>query len=543
MGRCLLVLALLFISVGNFAQGIRAGVASLSFSDASELDSLQLSLFLINPYDVPVVIEEIRLYDTFGMEGFSVSDDSLTLPANGFQKIDVFFHPGQNVFHNSELVAITKNGLGAIAVDLQGQGTFSLSYYSTTQNLSQQALKNALKSRISSGQQSLSYNIGRDRMFMDVDNKRFNGEGASTNTLECVYTGSLVTGYSNRSAAQNMGFNTEHTYPQSFFAQGLPMRSDIHHLFPTTATSNSQRSNLPFGLVSNPSWQQGGSKMGGGVFEPRDKHKGNVARAMLYFVTRYQNYSNFLNSQEAILRQWHEQFPPTSIDSQRNEAIFSFQGNRNPFVDYPQLANRISSISSTSNENLIQIDQPYSSISFPDQSVSDTNRFSYVIMNNGRLPVTISNVQTTSSIFTLNQPDTTLEAGEDLTMLIQFAHDQPGMYEGAISFDTNVPGQTSQSIPVRGELLPATKLSLKETTFALIPREGQQIYELRLGERVLPIQSVDIKLLDMQGKEVRFLATQTGESEFILDLSSLANGHYVLSLKGIGAKMIRKSDQ
>ena len=148
MGRCLLVLALLFISVGNFAQGIRAGVASLSFSDASELDSLQLSLFLINPYDVPVVIEEIRLYDTFGMEGFSVSDDSLTLPANGFQKIDVFFHPGQNVFHNSELVAITKNGLGAIAVDLQGQGTFSLSYYSTTQNLSQQALKNALKSRI-----------------------------------------------------------------------------------------------------------------------------------------------------------------------------------------------------------------------------------------------------------------------------------------------------------------------------------------------------------------------------------------------------------
>ena len=58
------------------------------------------------------------------------------------------------------------------------------------------------------------------------------------------------------------GFNTEHTFPQSFFSQNLPMRSDLFHIFPTLATANSERANFPFGVVSQASGSLAAPKEG-----------------------------------------------------------------------------------------------------------------------------------------------------------------------------------------------------------------------------------------------------------------------------------------
>ena len=55
-----------------------------------------------------------------------------------------------------------------------------------------------------------------------------------------------------------------------------------------------------------------------------------------------------ITSQESVLRDWHELHPPSTKDIQRNQDIFLEQNNRNPFVDYPQLLNRIQSVSTTS---------------------------------------------------------------------------------------------------------------------------------------------------------------------------------------------------
>lgn len=63
-------------------------------------------------------------------------------------------------------------------------------------------------------------------------------------------------------------------------------------------------------VVTSPTWSVGGSKSAGGVFEPRDEQKGNAARSIFYMAMRYQNYTGFLNGQEAILRTWNKQFPP-----------------------------------------------------------------------------------------------------------------------------------------------------------------------------------------------------------------------------------------
>ena len=147
------------------------------------------------------------------------------------------------------------------------------------------------------------------------------------------------------------GMNIEHTWPQSFFAKAGPMRSDAHHLLPTFKHPNSVRSNLPFGEVTGrPEYSNSaGAKMGGGVFEPPDATKGKVGRAVLYFYTRYYdrrifqgayNHAFFEGNLEMFLR-WNRQHPPDADEIRRNGLVEKFQGNRNPFIDDPALADRI----------------------------------------------------------------------------------------------------------------------------------------------------------------------------------------------------------
>lgn len=93
-------------------------------------------------------------------------------------------------------------------------------------------------------------------------------------------------------------YNREHIVPQSFFGSSSPMVSDIHHIPPTDGKVNGMRSNNPFGVVTSPTFtSQNGSKLGknttagysGVVFEPIDAFKGDIARMVFYFVTRYES--------------------------------------------------------------------------------------------------------------------------------------------------------------------------------------------------------------------------------------------------------------
>lgn len=143
--------------------------------------------------------------------------------------------------------------------------------------------------------------------------------------------------------------NTEHTWPQSRFTGRYDrsmQKSDLHHLFPTDNQMNSIRGNNPFGEVARvakplrcPS--KYGRAMNGNadVFEPPDNHKGNVARALFYFSTRYELPID--RYQEETLRRWHQQDPVDDEELARNEAIQKVQGNRNPFIDHPELAENI----------------------------------------------------------------------------------------------------------------------------------------------------------------------------------------------------------
>jgi len=167
-------------------------------------------------------------------------------------------------------------------------------------------------------------------------------------------------------SAEGDCYNREHLVPQSSFGSAFPMQSDIHHVIPTDGRVNNFRGSLPFGEANNDDWVslngsiRGSSAMvgySGSVFEPIDEFKGDIARALLYFATRYENtvdgYTSFdmfngTNDQVFydwaidVLLDWHYNVDPVDQrERDRNNAAYNFQGNANPFVDHPEYANMI----------------------------------------------------------------------------------------------------------------------------------------------------------------------------------------------------------
>lgn len=146
--------------------------------------------------------------------------------------------------------------------------------------------------------------------------------------------------------------NCEHTWPQSRFTGRFAnemQKSDLHHLFPTDSKANSIRGNYEFADVDGGDLRHddcdashfGTADSGGSRdrFEPPTEHKGNVARALFYFSTRYQ--IKISASEEEYLREWNRLDPVDAEEMERNETIYLIQGNRNPFIDFPSLADKV----------------------------------------------------------------------------------------------------------------------------------------------------------------------------------------------------------
>ncbi|MDS9996807.1 endonuclease I family protein [Bacillus atrophaeus] len=152
--------------------------------------------------------------------------------------------------------------------------------------------------------------------------------------------------------------NIEHVVPQSWFREKEPMRGDMHHLFYCEKACNERRGNKVYKDFADytpeefsTEWVrnecgkgEGGDGRQNGVFEP-EYGKGFAARAMLYFFLRYPDAieADIRSKIDTnVLLQWHKQDPPGhSYEKHRNQAIFDIQGNRNPLIDLPELAETI----------------------------------------------------------------------------------------------------------------------------------------------------------------------------------------------------------
>ncbi|MGB0177819.1 MAG: endonuclease, partial [Owenweeksia sp.] len=325
-----------------------------------------------------------------------------------------------------------------------------------------------------------------------------------------------------RAGANTNSFNCEHTFPQGFFNQNEPMRSDIHHLFPTDITANGKRGNDPFGVVSNPSWQVGGSKSGGGVFEPRDVHKGTCARSMMYFVIRYQDYSNHFAGQEAILRSWHNAFPPLSAEKSRNNQIATLQTSRNPFVDYPQFEERITSFVSNSVAPSVH------SLYYSDDTIrlrpsSGRYEYEFVFYNDGNETVTITN-------FSLSDTSLHFEPGAVLSMTIppgwaspvRISYESSNTYLAQLTFDTDIPGQPTQVIPIRSKAGIGVEESALTGKMHIYPNPVSNMLTVAVDGD--PVK--EVKVYDISGVERNVLL-----SENHIDMSMLPAGFYLLKVR------------
>lgn len=152
----------------------------------------------------------------------------------------------------------------------------------------------------------------------------------------------------------------EHRYPHSWMDnypdQDVFNYSDLHNLVPAHQNGvNAVRSNLPYGNVVQVTstfeeGTYGKDANGRNVYEPRDGHKGDAARALFYMAVKWNgtqgqngngnwgfpNPIDFITSygqDQEVLRQWHWQDLPDAYEIARNDYVESVQGNRNPFVD------------------------------------------------------------------------------------------------------------------------------------------------------------------------------------------------------------------
>lgn len=454
----LLIAALFYFPTHVKAQGLTVNFPQLNFGVAYENAPDSLLLTIQNPTSQDITVTAIKFYTTYGQPAFSSQINySFVIPAGGAQTDWIKFSPRHNILHNSEMVIENNSLRGFVSVDLIGQGRYSNTYYNLTENTSEEALKTQISNITGVGYVSLGYNSARDEMFMSIDNKRFNGQGATQNTLECVYTGRLAVGYIDRSDCQTTdNFNTEHTWPQSLFLSAEPMKSDLHHLFPTDDVANGIRGDNAFAEVANPTWTDGGSSGTNTFFEPRDQQKGVVARAMFYFVLRYQNYSNFLDaSMETVLRNWYTAFPVTAIDRRRVNDIQAVQHNRNPFVDYPQFLERIRSIISTSvAQKVFAMDLTQDTAIYGFVPSNTTADFNYVLVNQGNTAIDISNIQLTHSpelTISSGGTNTTLQVGEAHNIVMHYLSTTTDSVRAVLSFhlaEVGGTGQQNASIPV-----------------------------------------------------------------------------------------------
>lgn len=185
---------------------------------------------------------------------------------------------------------------------------------------------------------------------------------------ECEFTYGTNQDDGTLGTAECQRYNREHLIPQSVFNSQTPMYSDAHFVVPSDKYVNGQRGDLPFSKVNvaNNTYTNGtkrGSNLNSGysngyngtVFEPIDEFKGDIARMLLYFATRYEdqvagwnftmlnNTSNQVFTLQAInvLLTWSNNDPVSPREIARNNAIYARQNNRNPYIDRPQYVMQI----------------------------------------------------------------------------------------------------------------------------------------------------------------------------------------------------------
>ena len=233
-------------------------------------------------------------------------------------------------------------------------------YYNTAQGKSGTQLKAALNDIIS-GHTEYSYSALWD--ILQVTDRDPN----NSNNVIGLYSGFSMNGPA--TYANGSGWNREHVWAKSHgdFGTTNGPGTDLHHLRAEDVSTNSARNNRSFDEATTRYVDGSGTYQGSTdsytsssawVWEPRDAVKGDVARMIFYMAVRYEGEGGEpdlelteeimsstdkrpLHGRLSTLLAWHAQDPVSSEEMNRNNIVYSYQNNRNPFIDHPEYVSSI----------------------------------------------------------------------------------------------------------------------------------------------------------------------------------------------------------
>ncbi len=253
---------------------------------------------------------------------------------------------------------------------LQANAEYAPEYYSGLDGKRKETLKAAVKEAVKT-HKTLGYtDLPTYWQYSDVYPEKYNGQ---TRWWE-MYSNEVYLIRNNQTARSSFSANRmqrEHSVPKSWWKVGndveyTPAYSDMWNLYPSDGPANQAKSNYPLGIVERASFDNNCTKVGvpvygygGGaevVFEPADEYKGDFARSFFYMACVYDDISwqsrynwMFVRSSYPTLQpwayemllQWAREDRVSQKEILRNDAVEKSQGNRNPFVDFPELAEYI----------------------------------------------------------------------------------------------------------------------------------------------------------------------------------------------------------
>lgn len=252
-----------------------------------------------------------------------------------------------------------------VVIHFSSYGQVPSGYYDSALDLSGHSLKQGLN-EIVNDHQTFSYTSTATDVW-DILKESDQDPDSADNVL-LVYTGRSV------NAAQEynsrLGWSREHVWAKSHgdFGTGRGAGTDLHHLKPADISVNSARNNKDFESGGDRYFDDAGTVSTDCfsdtyTWEPRDEVKGDIARMIFYMAVRYigeegdpqlsildqvntiewcddENKVGYMGRISTLLV-WHAQDPVDSFEYRRNEVIYSYQHNRNPFIDHPEFAQAI----------------------------------------------------------------------------------------------------------------------------------------------------------------------------------------------------------
>ncbi len=268
---------------------------------------------------------------------------------------------------------MTKNLIWTILIlcgAFSAEAAYTEGYYDRMEGKSKEALKAAAKECVSQHTMLVYMDLPTYWQYSDVYPELVDG----CKRWWEMYSDQMYLispGQTAKSSFSKNRMQREHSVPKSWWKSGgsveyTPCYSDMWNLYPSDGSANMAKSNYPLGEVDVPSFDNGVTKVGtpmsgtgggsGSVFEPADEYKGDFARAFFYVATVYDDlpwvsYYNWMFTQQSyptlktwayqMLLRWSRQDPVSQKEILRNDAVEKSQGNRNPFIDFPELAEYI----------------------------------------------------------------------------------------------------------------------------------------------------------------------------------------------------------